>query len=703
MLFVCIEIMLKFTDIEHVTCLNNAIKIYQQILDYAKEVGTTQKDFPNVCTSNCISGKYYLTETQLDHVYYNILLKSIEISFDNNSLASTVTKKRDTLRLPKANEDILAAMQEFQQKKIVVGERSESAVCENALKEAFTQEPLFLSTVVAETIKDLVFNAMTVGHLVDNEFEMAAATLSTHLGKGILTAYLYKSDDFAGLFGHIKNELKVNLLEEKHQLWNECYAYVKDNIVNMEEIFGNKEHQWNLRMILKKHKTYSQSLRNPILLKLIILKILHLGLVQASQEGIHTVISGYLNKLGVKKHVIFEQSLLISEYINEIFSISGAVLLEFLNEQKIFRVYKKRERHHKHTRMAQLKSSILMSLQLSTSYFYPFLTESNRNLFINFSFDQETIRYKASNVEEQIHNKDSNMGVLNENCIFVTHPESASTTYSTDIYFLIDYLSNFGKIANKRIQDVSDEEKELIYQFISTLYCINFNKMPKDELSFELINHALNFNSITDVILYNKIKELKDKGLRNQLIRIYQGIEGNKRSFIGTISQAIIYSAFENFLVPSYFDYRGRKYTVGVHLNMQSYLYTRAFVKPYETLSEMENESILFDVVQKNLENPADFISRRHSLIENWEFESENMIEEYFYSLLKDITFKDFQTLYRNENTLNFNYWFAFVSKHIKSLRKAIMLTSYILPPYIYRGGVPEFNPIFQFYVIKGG
>jgi hypothetical protein len=75
----------------------------------------------------------------------------------------------------------------------------------------------------------------------------------------------------------------------------------------------------------------------------------------------------------------------------------------------------------------------------------------------------------------------------------------------------MDSLSKLDEFANICIQDVSDERKEIIYKLLSMLYSINFKKIHKDYLSTELINYALNFNLLSNVILLKKIKELEDK------------------------------------------------------------------------------------------------------------------------------------------------------------------------------------------------
>lgn len=109
-------------------------------------------------------------------------------------------------------------MQQFMHNKILQGERSISALCEDALCEAFKKESLFLSGAIAETIQALVVNAMIVGALnKNNEFEMPFVALGYHLGSGFFTSYLYESKDFHGLFGYVKNQINIDVLEQKYE------------------------------------------------------------------------------------------------------------------------------------------------------------------------------------------------------------------------------------------------------------------------------------------------------------------------------------------------------------------------------------------------------------------------------------------------------------------------------------------------------
>jgi hypothetical protein len=57
--------------------------------------------------------------------------------------------------------------------------------------------------------------------------------------------------------------------------------------------------------------------------------------------------------------------------------------------------------------------------------------------------------------------------------------------------------------------------------------------------------------------------------------------------------------------MPSYFDFRGRKYQVGLHLNINtpSYVFIRAFVKPYDTLNKIGDQSILTKEVLNIIDN----------------------------------------------------------------------------------------------------
>jgi hypothetical protein len=496
----------------NLTTFSESVNVYNKIAEYAKAQGKDEMISPYV---HRVCEKYYLTETQMDYVYYHIILKCIEneIKEKHNSFSSTLNEKRDILRFPTAN---ISAMQQFMHNKILQGERSISALCEDALCEAFKKESLFLSGAIAETIQALVVNAMIVGALnKNNEFEMPFVALGYHLGSGFFTSYLYESKDFHGLFGYVKNQINIDVLEQKYDLWKDCYEYVKFNAKSfhhMDTVFLDKECQWHLRMILKKHQTYSESLISPILLKLVILKIINLGLLHGSKEGIQNAFTRHLKEVGVESRGALDERLFITECINNILTVSGVVLLEFLCEQKIFMAYLERNPNTKElTRMAQLKSSISLSLQLSTSYFYPYLTESNKELYATVSFEHNSVHYKVPNLEHEIHNDAANTGTLNKNCIFHTNSKALLTRYSIDIYFLMDSLSKLDEFANICIQDVSDERKEIIYKLLSMLYSINFKKIHKDYLSTELINYALNFNLLSNVILLKKIKELEDK------------------------------------------------------------------------------------------------------------------------------------------------------------------------------------------------
>ncbi len=353
------------------------------------------------------------------------------------------------------------------------------------------------------------------------------------------------------------------------------------------------------------------------------------------------------------------------------------------------------------------------------------------------------IRYSTHSLTEDIHNHGLQQAVYTDDSIFATNSEILLNKYSIDKPFLDKYLRFLDTIVNKRIQNLSVKDQKRAFTFLN-VYNINFellyNKYKTSEyrdIVLDLINYALDFDvegedmnnhnnlnqRITDLYLQAKGKEdlsLLQKNSQEQskskskskssglyFWTMYNSITGYRRALIGTISQAIFYSYFESFLIPSFFDFRGRKYHKGIHLNPQSYSFVKAILKPYDTLHKIPSE-VLYEIAMGHIKD--DGVKRRLQEIGPKVLSPENLkkkIEEYFSSFISQEHKEGFLDRYRKETERereressvepfspifqkegetsetregeDFLDWYNYICSCIKDKGKALMITSYIL------------------------
>lgn len=682
--------------------------------DFAKEYGST---YPSPSPSNSKTEEentitvegidYYLTKEKWCNLYY-LLQDESRLDRSLNIEHSEIEKKAHNLHMPKVKRQILDSMEKFcvtAETVLVKPKAGYSSVpfqWEITIKSAFKEDTLSLGNCVYNCIKDLILQNTSKGKLTfENELVVPIVSLFYAVGKNLVLFILYQNKFISQLLMDKKN-IDFKNREEMNNLWKVLFDFCWDK--DWVTIFKNPEYVKELRSMANKY--LEKQYMDTRILQIVIAYILIYGLGQLGRGDIFSLeYEWHVKNLNIPLNELKAKKIWLETNMSYMFTNAGIAVVEHLIKDNIFIFNATRQskskphlaKNFKSAYTVKLNNEILHEMYISSSIFLPFLIKENKEQINIIYHKKNQIIYKSNALKDSIHNNYLNQASYTENSIFVTNPDILLSKFSIDTNFLNWYITRLNLIANTRIENLDDNTRNKAFETLS-LYPINFEKLYELANSYEylvirniildLINFALSFPSEKDnkilneneILLKKKIIELKTEGkfLSKELINIYYKIVGYKRSLIGTISQAITYSPFRFFIIPSYFDFRGRKYHSGVHLNPQSYQYIKAFVKLYEPLQQIKNKNLLYEKVLDVIENKE----IKQKLLEDFpniikQSFIEKKIETYFYSYITNISYKDFSQIYQ-EKPANYDFWLSFMYKRIKDIRKCLSLVSYI-------------------------
>lgn len=579
--------------------------------------------------------------------------------------------------------------------------------------------------VLCHKIEDLIMNALLKNELTPEfALELPETRLNNSLGNVLFDAYFTSSQIYT-IFLYAKKAKDIALRESFFIQTFELYNKKLDNI-NTEEykIISNE--------IKEKFKL---TITNNLLIDVICKKLIILVIKQILQKPKNSKYSGII-KYFAKQQITNTQLITIQRILNSHLTennvLLGSIVVNKLIEKEIFEVFQKPKYHKKKslnteslgetTLTVRFKQDLIYDFALNSSNFKPFLTETNqKQVMTDYKVYKQNfiINYKLSAINEQIHFNKTGTGIFNPKSLFANNKNISNIYISIDSVFLENYLNFLDKISGRKLNDIINEnEKEDIYTFLS-IYGVNFTKILSSipltykRLFEELMEYGLDINENCDTIKFMDLKtvitNIPDIPLKHQFESILDKIRAYKITLIMALKEYISYSCFNYCIMPSYYDFRGRRYFTGLAFNIQSYPFLKAFIKIHEKSEKLINENN-FNDIRKNVLNIIHDKQLKTKILEkmsSYTRYKENLsieILKFLYAHIDNlkITFEEFQNLVFESSDDFLSLYKRILPIIIKSV-KAIMIVSYILLERRKRNCIINYTNNYSYDMVTSG
>nr|BAA06118.1 ORF-1130 [Physarum polycephalum] len=668
--------------------------------------------------------KYFLTPQNWDYLYNDILNSHL---FDKGEQLN-LSNNQESLRLTQLKTKILYFLKE-----IIFDTEDDSVygrpvkvkqVCDT-LKEIINESNIEdYSEVIFHKLEDIITNALLKNELTPGfELELPETSLNNSLGATLFNSYFYSLKHYMS-FINATNSNNVTLFEE-------FFTFIFTLYNNNPEQLTPIQYQ---AIATELNIKFDLAVKNNILIDLICRKTILSVIKKLLQDPFainYIGIANYFNKQQITTIQLstIENVLASSLTINNV--LLGSIFVNKLIENDVFEVFQKPKYTSKtieknmnkslgeSTLTIRIKQDLIYEITLNSSNFKPLLTEANQdNTIKDFKVYKNNliIDLKLSAINEKIHTNKTGKGSFNSESLFAKNKNISNIQLAIDSVFLNNYLKLIDTLQETHI--TSSTNKEDLFVFLS-IYGINF-KIILESLAMEYknlfvnvleycINIQENINTKDISLLQNEIKNIKDPAIKTQFETILRKVRAYRIVLILALQEYIIYSCFNFCIMPSYFDFRGRRYFIGLAFNIQSYPFLKAFVKSYEIDMKLITEGD-FNIIREQVvqiikdDNLKTKVLTKMSSYEQYKENIRKETLKFLYAHIDEykMTFESFKELIYGPAQDLLTLYKKIISV-IKKTNKAIIIISYILLEKQKEFTIINYTNIYSYDMVTSG
>lgn len=642
--------------------------------------------------------RYYLTTADWNHMYHMILQ-------DQPSQEMLDIKQiQQDLVFVKFKQKIIKSLKAFITKGHLFDITNKKSVnikiiaCFNII---IKEQEIYYGQALYYAIQDRILRDILKNKIEYNsEYSIPETKINYLIGKCIYDTYFYNHSSLNVFKKHSNYSLTELEISNIQQIWLAIFLFYNQTGSTKKQ-FTEKE----LDLFKKHFKIYDE-----FLLNISAYKFFLEGLIYFQTEKDHYIfnnITCYLEQHSVTVDDLHTLELFINDIIKSDLIKSGSVITNHFCDEYLFKSF--RRKGDKQLWIA-INTNISQEFIVNSSFFKPYLIPENKHLLnteiISIEKESIPIHLKLDKITRIIHENADGKGFFHgEQNPFVEDPTISDINLAIDKTFLDDFINYFSQYINKEYQDFSSVlDKEALYIFLSSIYGIDFENLTNTKLSALLlinekfIKFALDFNldvdfktnkQIVKEELIDAIKTLEKhvpdlfKSLENQLNQYIYKITAYKNLLRSALTEFILYSLFDYFIMPSFFDFRGRRYFIGLIFNIQSYPFLKAFLKQREFNYEMLTSEQFINLRETICSLIKDNKIKEKISIMMQDFPCykktiNSECNKFLYNCMDStlITENQFNTLL--EETLSFEILYKKIYEVIKKKSETIIITSFI-------------------------
>ena len=685
--------------------IDNTKTLVNNITDYVLErAGKNTLPISNKTRDNenyYLNGdtKYFLTEEQWNEVYHLILNYEGEERYPPN-----IVKDQDKLHLKLLESQLSEKIKDLTKHHAKMGRPSTMDEPLEALIQILDSDVKSYTTIIYLYLRDLILRALYKGNFAtESGLQLIENTVSIGLGEAVLSSYFYSTVS-------LKAESK-----EFQKLWIKLFSFYNQSIQANLEYQKQRRSKEIISLSLDQRNEISKEFKitSPFILEFSSKKIMLIGLnmLISNQSTMKwNAMEDHLQKEGLYDDTnLYRLKKLFEESLDNSNVLLGSIITNVLIKENIFTSAIKYEKHEKQKdkvksiNTLKLNQYLVLDITSSGSNFKPFLSYSNyqyvtkNEVYPNRENNQENnplhVNINLKHIVRPIHANPNGNGYTQKTSP-IHNREIVSMKLSVDSQFYYSYLAFIGSIVNRDY--ITIEDKEPLFAFLS-IYEINFKNLlqeAKDEQSTNYIISLINYASKLDLEEQVDLTFLKDQNIPNDFKKTlklyYDKIFSYKYVLINSLSDFAIYTRFNYVIVPSFFDFRGRRYYVGTSFNIQSYAFLKAFIKHFEPSQVSKYSDKIKTILLEQLSSQPDLQRKAENLMNNkYKTHIDEYVNKYLYSFVEgNIDYVDFLNILKHplietiindqNNSYAFYEFYKILENIIKNKSKILILMSYI-------------------------